>query len=125
MRGQIFLAVALLMIGATTAAAAHETCLKLLEECQAAKNLLQHNSKVEEELVSGTRCLAYLEGFLDGVTGFSKQNLFCLPPSATLAQGALVYVRWADQNPEELHRDSALCLTAAMGIAFPCTEKSN
>lgn len=69
-------------------------------------------------------CLTYIAGFIGGheasVQLAGARPMFCLPELATQEQLALVFVRWADNNPEHLHAMPEAGLALAFASKFAC-----
>jgi hypothetical protein len=47
----------------------------------------------------------------------------CLPSGWSVGQGVAVFVKWADDNPEQWHLLPSFGLVLAFREAFPCSEE--
>ena len=69
-------------------------------------------------------CVTYISGFEAGysaaVGAGGARRLFCFPQQVTQEQRALVFVKWSENNPEQLHQIAEVGLLFAFGKAFPC-----
>jgi len=69
-------------------------------------------------------CVAYLAGITDmnalnlGILGTAP---FCFPKSGIAAeQQILIFIKWANQNPDKLHESRRSGVVSAFAEAFPC-----
>jgi hypothetical protein len=77
-------------------------------------------------------CLAYLEGFNNGLNfwnAFGASPLYCLPKSVTMGESSVtmdqirkVVIRFLDQHPHELHNYFPILVTRALRESFPCPD---
>jgi hypothetical protein len=73
-------------------------------------------------------CLGYVEGALDsfesarGWNWSPKNESVCVPASVKGDQAIRVFVKYADNHPEELNKAAPAALWAAMHNAFPCAQ---
>jgi hypothetical protein len=102
------------------------SCVKLLNDCHAAKKYIDNadppHSTVEEKMKVAT-CVGYFAGFTDGQSlSDDGTKRFCPPTDAniTAEEKILVFLQWADRNPQQLHIDRAACVTKAFAGAYPC-----
>lgn len=92
------------------------TVQRLAESCRGIENGVQ----TEDHLL----CVAYISGFdagygaAVGVGGARK--LFCIDDRVNTQQRALVFLKWAGQNPERLHEIAEAGLLLALVTSFPC-----
>lgn len=100
-------------------------------------NELLDQCKNEENAVAVGFCLGYIQGALDGhaTWEFSRLGLamaakdasyapwYCIPSGATLAQAKAVFMKYAADNPENLHAQADWILGSAMKKAFACPTK--
>lgn len=91
---------------------------QLLWECQGK----QPTEMPEAGLLS---CSRYIDGILDmqsvmiGLGGAFP--LFCLPQSGVSVDDAMkVFVKWANEHPDELHKPARVSVVVALNAAFPC-----
>ena len=74
-------------------------------------------------------CNGYLQGAVDtfeferetGVQKYSGQ-LACVPSTVSVGQLVRVYVKYADEHPEELHLAGSIMVWNAIHKAFPCSK---
>jgi hypothetical protein len=85
------------------------------------------NPSSPEEWLKLAHCAGYVSGMLDmhalmvapQVGGTT--SLFCLPADGiSNAQAIKVFLKWAREHPEELHKRARLSLLIALKEAFPC-----
>lgn len=74
-------------------------------------------------------CLGYIGGFKDMLyilninSATSAQQIVCFPSSGVSnAQAAKILLKWAENNPEQLHKSTAVGLLLALADAFPCAN---
>lgn len=80
-----------------------QSSMTLLEDCKS------------EESAAYLFCLGYLNGFIDA------SSSFCIPASGiSIRQGILIFLKYADLHPEELHLDANIVVYRALRQAFPC-----
>jgi hypothetical protein len=91
---------------------------RLLLECQGK----QPTEMPEAGLLS---CSRYIDGILDmqsvmiGLGGAFP--LFCLPPSGVSVDNATkIFIKWANEHPNELHKPARVSVVVALNAAFPC-----
>ena len=72
------------------------------------------------------RCLFYVQGYLDGITGsFLAQNAsvplpLCFPDGANTGQMIRVITKWLHDHPERLHEPAYSLTFAAIHASFAC-----
>jgi hypothetical protein len=91
---------------------------QLLWECQGK----QPTEMPEAGLLS---CSRYIDGILDmqsvmiGLGGAFP--LFCLPKSGVSVDDATkIFIKWANEHPDELHKPARVSVVVALNAAFPC-----
>ena len=70
-------------------------------------------------------CGKYLDGIIDMhsiAVGFRKMPpLFCTPKTGiSMDQGIRIFIQWANQNPQELHKGARVSVIKSLIAAFPC-----
>lgn len=126
-----FIALFAFALGASnTRAADNLDGLFLKELCQNDQNTF--DSSVCYAFLNGFRqhnemTLGYLIAY--GMrTGVSHQDfksiIFCAPDNSGNKQLALVYVKWANENPEKLHDPMGFAALNALREAFPCDQNA-
>jgi len=69
-------------------------------------------------------CVRYIQGFLDmhaTMVHFERTPMFCPPAKGVSGdQARLIYLKWAEDNPADLHRTARVGVTLALALAFPC-----
>ncbi len=69
-------------------------------------------------------CIEYLAGVSDMNAVFqavTERGLFCFPEQGLPSeQQARVFLKWAEANPEELHKNRRSGVVIAFANAFPC-----
>ena len=106
--------VALLAMGGQVQASsgAYNTAAILLDDCEAANT---H---------SNGRCLGYLSGVHDAISYIVSAGqiarTFCVPNNASSDQLRRVFIKYANDNPQHLHREGFEIVEFAFDTAFPC-----
>lgn len=70
-------------------------------------------------------CIGYLKGFSEmhtysTVTG--GHEFFCVPETVSVRQMQLVFLKYAENHPEELHNIGSIVLLNSLTNAFPCVN---
>lgn len=98
------------------------TVLDLIRTCRG-------NIEKPEEAVGVTYCAGFLSGINELHTVYSDDKLkfgikFYCPPQIGLQNEQLVkiFIKWADEHPEDLHQRASLGFLSAMKNAFPCKQ---
>jgi len=105
-------------VGAPQAASSQRTD-QLLWECE---------GKTPEGMgMLGTlSCGKYLDGILDMhalLVSAGMPSLFCIPKTGiSIDQALRIFVKWAKNNPEELHKGARVSVVLALQSAFPCKK---
>ena len=92
----------------------------LLQGCQAELRLTASDalaSPAEGDLVSGSYCIGYVNGFIANLPDDRASICTREQPMMALVQ---VYVRFMEQNPKLLGEDKRVGLRLALEDAFPC-----
>jgi Rap1a immunity proteins len=92
-------------------------------------NPVSPSPQAVEDLKDAQICIGYVTGALDafeferisGSQKFQGQSL-CVPSDVRSIQSARVFVKYADDHPEELHLAAPHVVWEAMHQAFPCTK---
>jgi hypothetical protein len=74
-----------------------------------------------------TFCFSYMSGVMDVLIHYNltyKENTTysCFPEGVTPRQGAAIFVKWANKNPEQHHKLAVFGVTRSLEKAFTCTE---
>jgi hypothetical protein len=67
-------------------------------------------------------CLGAVFGLM-GARPMKPELSFCPPPSASVAQGTRVLVKYMDANPEQLHKTLNVLIVNALQEAWPCPSQ--
>lgn len=62
-------------------------------------------------------CLGYISGFFD-----NHPKEYCLPSGLNAYQVAKIYIKYVEENPEIMHKDSNITFPSAMAKHFLCTN---
>ena len=79
----------------------------------------------------GISCIAYVRGFVDGITlghglGKTSPTVYCLSAAGLDAdQARLIIQKYLRDHPESLHLEAGNLAANALTEAFPCPSKSN
>lgn len=70
-------------------------------------------------------CLAYIRGFIDGMTLQQGADLkgfkVCLPNDGVMPeQGRLIFEKFSREHPGDLNRQAGIIFWAAMALSFQC-----
>jgi hypothetical protein len=69
-------------------------------------------------------CARYIDGIMDMqavVIGWKGPAFFCLPSSGiSVDQAIKIFVKWANEHPEELHKTARMSVLVALNSVFPC-----
>lgn len=130
---------ALLVLVTTPASAAVNlnepiTCMDLLAMCQPAKKSVQSEPLTDNQTAVALACMGYFTGFGAAGSGrvdpprlppdtLNHETAFCLPDNVMIGQEVLIYVAWAERNPNLLNAPASTCAYAALHEAFPCPKK--
>ena len=73
-------------------------------------------------------CVAYISGVIDAVTVLGKMvpraRMFCTPPQGIANdQARRVFIKWANEHPQQLHKRARASVLIAMATAFPCRKR--
>lgn len=73
-------------------------------------------------------CVTYISGFDAGYSAAvgvgGAKKLFCFPDQVSQEQRALVFLKWSENNPEQLHQIAEVGLFISFAKAFPCPTTS-
>jgi Rap1a immunity proteins len=89
------------------------------------KCTLKDGKTPAEAQIGYAQCLGFIDGVLDMhamMVAFSKSKpQFCLPAQGlSLDQAHKIFVKWANDNPRELHQLARTSVVIALKQAFPC-----
>lgn len=100
----------------------------LLQQCRTAVAFSDSGGtapKTATALTDTTYCLGYVSAIMDTYIWLRTNGAApCLPESSTPDQAVRVFVRYADNHPEQIHHPPVILVTRALQAAFPCTEAS-
>jgi hypothetical protein len=106
---------AFLIAGIAAPAAAETTAIELLRQCQ---------GRGDGGEWGVLFCAGYFVGAIDAwamAKGIAKQDFFCPPREGISAEQAkLIFEKWINARPAELHESARLHVLLAMKDAFPC-----
>jgi hypothetical protein len=128
----IYLVVLSLCIGSSAFAGEYfYTTTKLAKVCRAeiraADEMDNRGKSNASDLMDGLACLNYVQGVLDAFEAASKWNwapkgeAVCIPPDVKGDQAVRIFMKYADNHPEELNKAAPSVLWSAMHSVFPCT----
>ena len=74
-----------------------------------------------------THCYSYISGIIDVQATYSlirnnKILYTCVPYGVTARQGAEIFVKWTNNNPEFHHESAHKGIIQSLHSAFPCTS---
>ena len=83
---------------------------KLLSECET------------ESLINRALCNGYLAGANDAHELHTEldEGAICIPAGASIERLRTIFVKFANDNPEDSHLDAASVVITAFSEAFPC-----
>ncbi len=71
-------------------------------------------------------CIGYIDGIVDSnamMQGFLGVQLFCPPPGGiSLDQAMRIFLKWANDHPEQLHESARISVMLSLAQAFPCAR---
>ena len=78
-----------------------------------------------EAQIGQTQCISYIDGILDMhammVAFWKSKPQFCLPAQGlSLDQAHKIFVKWANDNPKDMHQLARTSVVLALKQAFPC-----
>ena len=72
------------------------------------------------------QCIGFIDGIVDAnamMKGFLGVQLFCPPPGGiSLDQAMRIFLKWANDHPEELRESARISVTLSLVQAFPCAR---
>src|ERR1700674_4004112 len=99
----------------------------LLPMCQTGIEMSNKNSKNSStnELLDSTRCVSYIQGFIDGFTVRDNAEegmkpTLCFPDGATGAQMVRVVTKWLQDHPARLHEPAWGLIFLSFQESFLC-----
>jgi hypothetical protein len=127
MKNKVWLSALLLVLfhkPATAGVVSSITADNLIDRCRSADaDLKKLNS---DDLSDWLSCVSYIEGVMDGyavgvVTTSGERKMACnIPNSVTVKEIALILLRYAKDNPAELHLPASVVIIKAVDKSFPC-----
>ena len=95
------------------------TVAGLRTDCQAAITYVDKGFKEADSkgLMSFGFCIGYIWAFLE-----NPPTGVCVPTGVDAEQGARVFLKWADENPDQHHISRPMGLWIALRQAFQCGE---
>jgi hypothetical protein len=105
------------------------TADRLAAQCRTSIRVESDEKSNWIDLSIGQLCNGYLQGAVDtfeferqtGVQKYSGQSA-CVPSTVNVGQLVRVYVKYADEHPEELHLAGSIMVWNAIHKAFPCSK---
>ena len=102
----------------------------LLSYCQVAKKTVW----TDNEMIQLQFCNGYTQGISDAIQlneamvdahgRLLHKQTFCLPDDGiSTTEAALVYLKYMDAHPEELHEEASVTVWNALTDAYRCTAK--
>lgn len=88
------------------------------QACQPVRMAQRGERLAGDQELAAAMCFGYFLAIQDGNPVASK--LHCASNSVNLQQRALVFLKWADENPEMLDMERGIGVHLAMMSAFPC-----
>lgn len=69
-------------------------------------------------------CLGYFQAFIERTldTLPPHSQLLCLPDSVKNTELILVYIKYIDDNPNQIHKPASITLLDSLVKAYPCTK---
>ena len=71
-------------------------------------------------------CIGYIDGIVDSnamMQGFLGVQLFCPSPGGiSLDQAMRIFLKWANDHPEQLHESARISVMLSLAQAFPCAR---
>ena len=115
------LILALLLLPSASTAEAQtiklQTGQDLLRLCRA------FNGATEPDPLELGICMGYVQGVVGGAYTLARNNVFCMPHTATIQDGVMAVVRYLNANPQELRYTAPSLVLAAMKVAYPCAGR--
>jgi hypothetical protein len=140
MRNLFRICAVILVFSPFTTANGQKDGKELLESCQ--EVIKATEGTVEPDYVLAMQCVSYIHGIADGhdaTTYLQTKNstgragwdskseaarrsfaIFCAPRSIQAQQEVQIVVHYLEQNPKQLHEQSATLVLHALSGAFPC-----
>ncbi len=98
----------------------------LMQQCEASEFASRRQADLSwPQITDSSRCLSYLAGFnaaTDVLFLVTGARMYCVPPSATVGQMALIVLKHMRATPEDLHRAASQSVSLALMVAFPCSK---
>lgn len=108
----------------------YETTDTLAKECRTAIRTSDAlKTSTAPDMIEGMACIGYVKGVLDAFEAARKWDWtpkaesVCVPADVKGDQAVRVFLKYADNHPEELNKAAPAVLWSAMHGAFPCTTK--
>lgn len=100
----------------------------VLQQCRTALALFDSGGeapKAATALTDATWCSGYVSAIMDmniWLQANGTASAPCLPENSTAEQGVRVFVRYANDHPEQMNQPPAILVTRALQLAFPCSD---
>lgn len=107
------------------------TTESLVNRCKVTRQKYMSN----DEMMSYMYCTGYISGYTQAVDELenavdmnlkpiAKHKYLCLPVGAEISADelVLVFLKYTDDHPEQLHADASMVLHNAMVLAYPCNK---
>src|SRR5262249_14507443 len=78
--------------------------------------------KPNRSVISSAHCLGYIQGVMEAhesLRTLLNGGLFCVPVRGTWDQFRKIFMKYADEHPETLHRDAVYILVRSLETTFP------
>ena len=80
-----------------------------------------------ENAMEQALCIGYIDGIVDSnamMQGFLGVQLFCSAAGRHLARSgdARIFLKWANDHPEQLHESVRISVMLSLAQAFPCAR---
>ena len=108
----------LLVLAPVTGLADSGGGLTLRDNCRIATK--DSDSMSDFDRWKATRCMAYVEGVLDG--WILAGGHLCKPEEVSNGEQAAVVAKYLDDHPEELHLHEGILVINAVTHAWPCKK---
>ena len=92
---------------------------KLLRSCESLISLETVSSLTTEKAFYSGECLGVIRASRR-IIGAMEEGAICIPPRSTHMQVAKVFTRYANDRPEQLHKDGIVLFLQSLRVSFPC-----
>jgi hypothetical protein len=94
----------------------------LVAACKSMTDMAEGKIMSADERSQVAYCSGYLSGLWDSLEGNAKSGISICAPTGdiTRLQMALVFLKWIDNNPQNLHWHPFDAASTALSVGFPC-----